>query len=115
VLCDWNWGHHVLWLARMPTVASPFILSGQDEANVLARRALLTNDPQRLYRIMAERRARFLLVTGLFNPRIAARSIKQPVPTTTAAEQLRAGRITGWERLRLLDLRGNARLYELER
>lgn len=80
VLSDWTWGHHVLYLARLPTVASPFILSGSDRANVEARRALLGRDLDALLALMTRRRCRYLLITELFDPALAATSLGVVLP-----------------------------------
>jgi asparagine N-glycosylation enzyme membrane subunit Stt3 len=113
VLSDWIWGHHILYFARLPTVASPFILSGLDQANVEARRALLAEDPNTLYRIMDKHQSQYLLITGMFNPEAAARSLGLAPKEHPIAKDLMAKTLRDWSRLRLVDMEGDARLYEL--
>jgi len=115
VLSDWTWGHHILYFARLPTVASPFIFSGLDQANVEARRALLAEDPNTLYRIMQKHQSQYLLITGMFNPEAAARSLGLDPKEHPIAKDLMAKTRLDWSRLRLVDMEGDARLYELVR
>jgi asparagine N-glycosylation enzyme membrane subunit Stt3 len=123
VLSHWMWGHHILQLARRPTVASPFILSGFDRANIEASRVLLTRDPRRLYEAMERRKCRYLLITSWFDPVRAAREVGG-LPgrargegswqtKRSAAVQLLDKQVDGWARLRLVDEEIGARLYEL--
>lgn len=113
VLSDWTWGHHILYFTGLPTVASPFILSGRDRANVEARRALLAEQPEIVYRTMRERGSRYLLVSSFFDPAAVAASLGRDAPRSPAAVQLMADQVEGWSRLRLADLEPRARLYEL--
>jgi len=118
VLGDWIWGHHILYFARLPAVASPFILGAdRDKANHLARQALLATRPTRLYQIMEQRQARYLLVTRLFSVDQAATAVGLPPPPRStrrpAAQALLETPPKGWSRLRLRDVEGNARLFEL--
>jgi len=115
VLSDWVWGHHVLYLARRPAVASPFILSGHDRANVAARRALLASSEHALYAVMQQRRAPLLLVSRLFDRRTAAASLGLPVPPHAAGEALMAPTLDGYARLQLVDAEPGARLFRLVR
>lgn len=113
VLSNWIWGHHILYYARLPTVASPFIVSGFDQENVEALQALLAEDPKTLYRIMDKHQSKYLLITGLFNSELAARSLGLRPKEHPIAVDLMAKTQLDWARLRLVDLEGNARLYEL--
>lgn len=113
VLSDWPWGDHILYFTGLPTVASPFILSGVDRENVEATRALLSERPEPLYRTMQSRGSRYLLVSDFFSAARAAASVGQRPPRAPAAEQLMARDIHGWSRLRLIDLEPGARLFEL--
>ena len=110
VLADWVWGHHILWFARRPAVASPFILSGRDSANVAVRRALLGGSVDDLLGLMTRRRARFLLVAPRFNPRDAARSIGIELVHQAVFGDLVSG--VGARGLRLVDRAGNTMLYQ---
>jgi asparagine N-glycosylation enzyme membrane subunit Stt3 len=112
VLADWVWGHHILWFARRPTVASPFILSGRDSVNVAVRRALLSESVDDLLGLMTQRRARFLLIAPRFDPQQAARSIRlklvhQPISKVLVAEDASG--------LRLVDKADNTKLYQIVR
>jgi hypothetical protein len=64
VLADWPWGHHILHFARRPTVASPFVLSGRDRANLEARNALASGQPKAVEAVMRRRGCDHLLVPG---------------------------------------------------
>jgi hypothetical protein len=113
ILADWTWGHHILYLTPYATVASPFILSGADRANVDARRALLSEGSDALLACMRRRASRYLLLSsGTFDAAREARSLGLVPPRAPAATALLAPRIEGWERLRLADADGDARLYE---
>jgi len=112
VLSDWTWGDHILYYTGLPAVASPFILSGADSENVEAARALLSEKPDHLYRTMRARHSRYLLITDVFDPALAAAGLRQHLPRAPAATRLLARDISGWSRLRLIDLEPGARLFE---
>jgi hypothetical protein len=110
VLADWVWGHHILWFARRPTIASPFILSGRDSANVAVRRALLGEAANDLVRLMERRRARYVLVSPRLDLQRAPGSVglkpRRSVFSALLAEDPPP-------RLRLVDRVGGTQLYKL--
>lgn len=112
ILSDWKWGHHVLYFTPFGSVASPFILSGGDRANVDARTALLSETPAHLHAVMRARRSRYLLVEAPFDAASVARSLGRATPRHPAAQALLASRIEDWDALRLADAEGSVRLYE---
>jgi asparagine N-glycosylation enzyme membrane subunit Stt3 len=110
VWSDWLWGHHVLYFGGLPTVASPFILSGRDDANVQARRALLFEDSDELLAAMRRRDASYLLVSDGFDVAQAARSLGLPPPREPVVDALRAD--PPWpEGLELMGSEGGVRLF----
>jgi hypothetical protein len=95
-------------------VASPFILSGDDAANVAATRALLAEDPSRLLAVMRRRRARYLLVT----PRPSVEQLARTVGAAPPADPVITGLLADPPRvpagLRLVESSPHARFYELD-
>jgi dolichyl-diphosphooligosaccharide--protein glycosyltransferase len=91
VLARWIWGHHVLFLAQRPTVASPFILTGRDRANVETEQALSAGGPAVL-RLMRSRRCDHVL-------------------TSSALLGARRGGAGASDPLHLVDAEGSLRLY----
>lgn len=112
ILSDWKFGHHILYFTRFATVANPFILSGDDRANVDARTALLAETPGHLDAVMRGRRSRYLLVEAPFDAVSIAHSLGRAVPRHPAATSLLGSEIAGWPTLRLADAQGGVRLYE---
>jgi asparagine N-glycosylation enzyme membrane subunit Stt3 len=113
VLSEWVWGHHVLFLTGLPTVASPFILSGRDPANQEARLALLSSDPEDLYRVMERRGSSYLLLGGDLDREVLAAGVGQSAPDRPAVTDLLGPGAKRWARLQLLDHEGTSRLFLL--
>jgi hypothetical protein len=94
LLADWRFGHHVVYLAGLPVVASPFMRVGaerpeQPDPNVAARRALLSATPEALLQAMDALDCRYLLLSEpLFDAARAARALRLPAPRRTVARAL---------------------------
>jgi hypothetical protein len=62
---------------------------------------------------MDKHQSKYLLITGLFNPKAAAQSLGWDLKEPPIAKELMAETPLSWSRLRLVDMEGDARLYEL--
>jgi hypothetical protein len=116
VLADWRFGHHVLYLAGLPVVASPFMLLGAErhrrtDPNVAARRALLSTTPARLLSAMDALRCRYLLLSEPFDVAASARPLGLPAPERVVARELLDGSLPPPPGLQQLAQQPTARLY----
>ena len=113
VLSTWPFGHHILYFLGVPTVASPFIVSGHDAGNVEGARALLEERPDRLYELMQRRHARYLLVTSFDDPESVAPTVGlRTIPEHSAGRVLMRPTLRGFSELALVDAEPGARLFE---
>lgn len=116
LLADWRFGHHALYFADLPVVASPFMLIGgarpdRPDPNLAARRALLSATPAELLAAMGALDCRYLLVSEPFDVAVSARSLGRSAPRRVTARELLDGTLATPPELELLAEEPTARLY----
>jgi asparagine N-glycosylation enzyme membrane subunit Stt3 len=116
LLADWRFGHHGLYFAGLPVVASPFMwvgreLRGRPDPNVAARRALLSVTPEDLLASIDALDCRYLLLSEPFDVAQSARTLGLTPPAKVAARELLDGTRPTPAGLQLLAHEPTARLY----